>query len=156
MWICNIYTFKILGLKIALKLLGHPLTRKTTSWVHNDKCCVLSHVQLFCDPIDCSPPGSSAHGIFKAKYWSGLPFSSPGNLRDPGIEPMSPSVAGRFFTTEPPCYHWAHFWFKFKTLGFLLNFFTLLHLNFLLSILKFLVVKNIGDERIKTAMFEYS
>ena len=36
------------------------------------------------------------------EYWSGLPFPSPGDLPDPGIEPMSPALAGRFFTTEPP------------------------------------------------------
>ena len=32
----------------------------------------------------------------------GLPFSSPGNLPDPGIELEAPAMAGRFFTTEPP------------------------------------------------------
>ena len=31
-------------------------------------------------------------------YWSGLPFPSPGDLPDPGIEPISPASAGRFFT----------------------------------------------------------
>ena len=36
------------------------------------------------------------------EYWSGLPFSSPGSLPDPGIEPVSPALANRFFTTEPP------------------------------------------------------
>ena len=35
-------------------------------------------------------------------YWSGLPFPSPGYLPDPGIEPGSPALTGRFFTTEPP------------------------------------------------------
>jgi hypothetical protein len=39
----------------------------------------------------------------RQKYWSGLPFPSPGDLPfDPGIEPMSPALAGRFFTIEPP------------------------------------------------------
>ena len=32
----------------------------------------------------------------------GLPFPSPGNLPDPGIEPAYPALAGRFFTAEPP------------------------------------------------------
>ena len=36
------------------------------------------------------------------EYWSGLPFPSPGDLPDPGIEPASPALAGGFFTTEPP------------------------------------------------------
>ena len=35
-------------------------------------------------------------------YWSGLPFTSPGDLPDPGVELMCPALAGRFFTTEPP------------------------------------------------------
>jgi len=35
------------------------------------------------------------------EYWSGLPFPSPGDL-DPGIEPVSPALAGRLFTAEPP------------------------------------------------------
>jgi len=34
-------------------------------------------------------------------HCSGLPFPSPGNLPDPGTEPMSPALAGRFFTAEP-------------------------------------------------------
>ena len=42
-----------------------------------------------CDPMDCSLPGSSVHGIFQAIYWSGLPFPSPGDLPNPGIEPGS-------------------------------------------------------------------
>ena len=33
----------------------------------------------------------------RQEYWSGLPFPSPGDLPDPGIEPMSPGIAGRFF-----------------------------------------------------------
>ena len=61
---------------------------------------LLSHAWLFCNPIDCSPPGSSVWG-----YWNGLPFSSPVDLPDPGIKltsPMSPGLSGRFFTAEPP------------------------------------------------------
>ena len=38
----------------------------------------------------------------KQEYWSGLPFPSPGDLPDPGIEPSSPALAAGFFTTEPP------------------------------------------------------
>ena len=41
----------------------------------------------------------------RQEYWSGLPFTSPGDLPDPGIKPeslTSPALAGGFFTTEPP------------------------------------------------------
>ena len=40
-------------------------------------------------PMDCSPPGPSVHGIFQQESWSGLPFPSPEDLLDPGIEPAS-------------------------------------------------------------------
>ena len=51
-----------------------------------------------CDPVDCSPPGSSVHGRYsKQEYWRGLPFPFPGTLPDPGIEPMSLALAGGFF-----------------------------------------------------------
>ena len=38
----------------------------------------------------------------KKEYWSGLPFPPPGDLPDPGIEPASPALAGRFFASESP------------------------------------------------------
>ena len=40
-----------------------------------------------CDPMDCSPPGSSAHGSVRQGHWSGLPCSPPGDLPDPETEP---------------------------------------------------------------------
>ena len=49
-------------------------------------CLVAQSCPILCHPVDCCPPGSSVHGIFQAKYWSGLPFSSPGDLPDPGIK----------------------------------------------------------------------
>ena len=41
-------------------------------------------------------------GFSKQEYWPRLPFSSLGNLPDPGIEPLSPALAGGFFTAKPP------------------------------------------------------
>ena len=41
-------------------------------------------------------------GFPKQEYWSRLPFFSPGDLPDPGIELTSPAWAGGFFTTKPP------------------------------------------------------
>ena len=63
-----------------------------------------SFVSDLCDPMGSSPPGSSVHGFCKQEYWSGLPFPTPGDLPDPGIEPTSPAssaLAGGFFTTVP-------------------------------------------------------
>ena len=44
-----------------------------------------------CDPMDCSLPGSSVHGISRQEYWSGLAVTSPGDLPDSGIKPGSPA-----------------------------------------------------------------
>ena len=41
-------------------------------------------------------------GFSKLEYWNGLPFASPEDLPDPGIEQASPALAGRFSTPEPP------------------------------------------------------
>ena len=46
--------------------------------------------------------GSLSMEFARQEHWSGLPFLPPGNLPDPGIEPASPALAGRFFTTVPP------------------------------------------------------
>jgi len=40
-------------------------------------------------------------GLLRQEYWSGLPFPSPEVLPDPRIKPLSPVLAGEFFTTEP-------------------------------------------------------
>ena len=60
-------------------------------------CSVTQSYPTVCDPMDCSPPGSSVHGILQARVleWVAIPFS-----RDllPGIEPGSPTLASRFFT----------------------------------------------------------
>ena len=40
-------------------------------------------------------------GLPRQEYWNGLPFPSPGDLSHPEIKPVSPALAGRFFTAEP-------------------------------------------------------
>ena len=65
----------------------------------------LSWIQLFVIlwTVACQTPLSM--GFFSQEYWSGLPFPTPGHLPGPGIEPASlvtPALAGRVFTTEPP------------------------------------------------------
>ena len=60
-----------------------------------------------CNPMDCSLPGFFVHGIFQQEYWSRLPFPSPGDLPDPGIEPRSPTIQAGTLPSEPPgkpCY----------------------------------------------------
>ena len=55
------------------------------------KVLVVQLCLTFCDPMDCSPPGISVHGIFQARIleWVAIPFSrAPSNS---GIEPGSPT-----------------------------------------------------------------
>ena len=56
-----------------------------------------------CDPIDCSPSGSSVHEILKARIleWVAMP-SPPGDLPNPGIEPRFPSLQTDSLPSEPP------------------------------------------------------
>ena len=59
-------------------------------------------------PTLCYPMDSSLHqdppsmGFSRQEYWSGLPFPSPGNLPDPGIEPRSPALLTDALPSEPP------------------------------------------------------
>ena len=52
-----------------------------------------------CDPMDCSPPSSSVHGILQARILEQVAFPPPGYLSDPGIKPESPALTGGFFVT---------------------------------------------------------
>ena len=53
---------------------------------------------ILCHPMDCSLPGSSVHGILQAIILEWVDTSSSGDLSNPRIEPVSPALAGRFFT----------------------------------------------------------
>ena len=75
-----------------------------SSGVANGVCvCVVKSCLTLCNPKDCSPPGSSVHGISQARILECCHFPSPGDLLNPGTEPLylvSPAVAGSFFTTN--------------------------------------------------------
>ena len=49
---------------------------------------------------------SPSMGFSRQEYWSGLPFPSPGDLPDPGIEPRSPALEADALTSEPPGKPW--------------------------------------------------
>ena len=72
-------------------------------WGYVHVCvCAKSLCPTLCDPVDCSPPGSSVHGDSPGNNTRvGCP--PPGDLPNPGIKPLtliSPALAGRFFTTS--------------------------------------------------------
>ena len=63
------------------------------------------HIRFFCNPWTVAHQDPLSMGFPRQEYWSGLPFPTPGDLPNPGIEPTSlasSALAGGFFTTEPP------------------------------------------------------
>ena len=55
-------------------------------------CQSLSHVCLFATPSTVAHQAPLSMEFSKQEYWSGLPFLTPGDLPDPGIEPRSPTL----------------------------------------------------------------
>ena len=51
--------------------------------------------------MNCSHQAPLSMGFPRQEYWSGLLFPSPGDISDPGIEPLPPALPSGFFTTEP-------------------------------------------------------
>ena len=64
-------------------------------------CLVAKSCLIICGPMDCSPPGSSVHGISQARILEWVAITSPGDLFNP-IEPVSLALVGGFFITESP------------------------------------------------------
>ena len=62
----------------------------------------LSRVRLFATPWTVAYQASPSMGFSRQEYWSGLPFPSPGDLPDPGIEPGSLALEADTLTSEPP------------------------------------------------------
>ena len=85
----------------------HTRSRPTSLHSRNRHTIInqlLSHAvvsKLFHKPMHCGPPGSSVHGMFQARTLEWVAISLARDLPDPGIEPESPALADRFFTTEP-------------------------------------------------------
>ena len=59
---------------------------------HEAKVKSLSHVRLFVTPWTVAHQAPLSMGFSRQDYWSGLPFPSPGDLPDPGVEPGSPAL----------------------------------------------------------------
>ena len=84
---------------IGLQRAGHNWISSTTRaflfsklfcYIYRNNACMLNHSAISdsCNPMDCSPPGSSLHGVLsRQEYWSGLPFPPPEDLLDQGLNP---------------------------------------------------------------------
>ena len=85
-----------------------PCHTQDVYWKHTKKVKSLSRVQLFETPwtVAYQPPPSMEFS--RQECWSGLPFPSPGDLPDPGIEPGSPALQADVLPSEPPGKPWKH------------------------------------------------
>ena len=91
-------------------LLNQEAERKQSITVKNPSICNQpSQLVLFAqscltlrEPMDCSLPGFCVHGISQARILECIVIAFSRDLPDPGIESVSPGLAGGFFTTEPP------------------------------------------------------
>ena len=64
--------------------------------------CVLNHVHVFVTPQAVTRQAPLSMGFSRQEYWSKLPFPSPGDLPDPGIEPGCPALQADSLPSEPP------------------------------------------------------
>ena len=89
----------------GLDLLAAQGTLKSLLQHHSSKASILQlqSYPIFCNPVNCSLPGSSIHGILQTRILEWVSCPPPGDLPDPGTEPelpMSPALSGRVFTTS--------------------------------------------------------
>ena len=80
--------------------LGQVWDFKLETWKVKVKS--LSHVRLFVTLWTVAHQAPLSMAFSRQEYWSGLPFPSPGDLPDPGIEPWSPALEADTLTSEPP------------------------------------------------------
>ena len=98
-WVLENWCFQIVVLENTLEIVLVAL--ETCLWIVVI-VQLLSHI-LLCDLMDCvACQALLSMGFSRQEYWSGLPFPSPGDFPDPGVQPSSPTSTGGFFTSDPP------------------------------------------------------
>ena len=81
-------------------VLGHLW--KASRVCERERVKLLSHVQLLETPWTAAYQSLPSMGFSRQGYWSGLPFPSPGDLPDSGIEPRSLALQADTLPSEPP------------------------------------------------------
>ena len=93
---------------LKLVVQSATITHENSTGPRVNTQCMCAHAQscpTLCDPMDSSPPASLSMGFSRQEYRRGLPFLSPGDLPNPGVEPTSLAclaLPGGFFTTVSP------------------------------------------------------
>ena len=111
LWYLSVYFLLLFLLKVSLSILwGRSWDTEWNDLLRTTPACMLNRfgrVQLFVKLRTVAHQAPLSMGFSRQEYWSGLPFCSPGDLPDPGMEPASllpPALAGKFFTTQSPVY----------------------------------------------------
>ena len=107
---------------VCFKILFRVIYKVTCLWYNTAMCAKLlwSCATLF-TPMDHSPLSSSVHGILQTRIWRGLPCLLPRDFPNPGIKSVplvSPTLAGRFFTTNSTWEAWGDPYCSYKPTGF--------------------------------------
>ena len=96
---------KILDANKTSKLHFNPWVAKVSEITCNIGTCVLSsfsHIRLFATLWTLAHQAPPSMEFSRQQYWSGLPFPSPGDLPNPGIEPRSPALHADALPSERP------------------------------------------------------
>ena len=94
------------GIKIAGRNINNLRYAYDTTLMAESEVKSLSHVRLFATPWTVAYQAPPSMGFSRQECWSGLPFPSPGDLPDPGIEPGSPALQADALPSEPPGKPW--------------------------------------------------
>ena len=77
------------------------MTSMTSVWMPV-KVLVTQLCLILCNPVDCSPPGSSVHGVLQARMLKCVAIPFPGDCADPGFKPKSPAFQADSLLSKPP------------------------------------------------------
>ena len=109
-------TFSVLPIVNCTSLSRPLIGFSPSSWFWYTVFFVLScysRVWLFCDPMDCSPPNSSVHGILQARILEWVAKPSSRGLSHPGIKPRSSALqAGSLLSESPGKLTLLAYWFS--------------------------------------------
>ena len=77
------------------------MTSMTSVWMPV-KVLVTQLCLILCNPVDCSPPGSSVHGVLQARMLKCVAIPFPGDCANPGFKPKSPAFQEDSLLSKPP------------------------------------------------------
>ena len=89
-------------MQINATTMSYHLTPVRITIIKQGEGEVAQSCPTLCDPVDCSPPGFSIHGILQARILEWVAISFSRGSSDPGIEPWSPTLEADALTSEPP------------------------------------------------------